>query len=119
MIPESNILTAIGGDLWIEKFPQNNTTTAPKGLIKRISQVAVKTKGAIVSGQYNTRINILWYDVDTTGFDTKMQSVMTAIDGIRSDVNIRNVIFEGRDDGYDDTTDLHVMNLEYIVKHNL
>lgn len=118
MTPETDIINAIS-DFWVEKFPISSTDTFPKGLVKRISMEAVKAKGGIVTGQYNTRINLLWYDRNTISFDTKMASLISSMDALRSEVKIKSVVFEGRDDGYDDSTDNHVMNLEFVFKHYL
>ena len=118
MIPETNIRNAIS-NLWVEKFPHGNTTSYPKGLIKRIAMPALKYKGVMVDGRYDSRISILWYDKNTDSFDTKMAEIQTAMEGIKSDAKIYSVIYENREHGYDPNTDLHVMELEYIVKHNL
>lgn len=116
MIPEANIVAAIP-DLWVEKFPDHNTTNYPKGLVKRISMVPIKSKSGIVSGQYSTRISIQWYDVNTASFDTKMASIITSMDGLKSDANITGVYYEGRQAGRDPNTMMEVMNLDFIVKH--
>ena len=116
MIPETNIKNAIS-DLWIERFPDQNTTNFPKGLIKRISMVAIKNKTGIVSGQYTSRISIIWYDLDSRLFDAKMASIIATMDTIKSDANITSVAYDGRTSGVDPETRMEVMNLDFIIKH--
>jgi len=119
LIPESNIVSEIGS-LWIERFPEGDTTAFPKGLLKRISNVPIRVKDEIVTGQYRTRISLLWYDVNTILFDTKMASLISSIsDIVDEETVIQNVSFEGRTDGYDSKTDMHIMNLDFIFKHTL
>ena len=120
MIPETNILNAIdNNDFWVDLFPEGNTTVFPKGLIKRISCVPIKNKSAIVTGVYETVINVLWYDVNKNSFDSKMSSILTLIDGLKDNNEIRSVSFIDRDDGYDFNLALHVMNLEFKIKHTI
>ena len=118
MIPETYIINAIS-NTWIEKFPENDTTSFPKGLVKRISMNPTKTKDNIVSGQYNSRISVIWYDVNTILFDSKMVSIINSVDGINGNAEILNVEYDNRTDGYDDTTDMHVMSLDFLIKHTL
>ena len=118
MIPESNIIAATS-DLSVENFPQGSTTSFPKGIIKRISMTPIKVKDAIVTGQYRSRISVLWYAENNLLFDTKMASLITSIGGITSASEISNVTYDGRTDGWDEGTDLKVMNLDFIIKHTL
>ena len=118
MIPENNIVAAISS-LWVEKFPEENATAFPKGIVKRVSMNPVRSKDAIITGQFNTRTSILWYAKNPLLFDTQMTTIINAMDGINVASEINNVSYEGRTDGYDDTTDMHVMNLDFIVKHTL
>ena len=116
MTPETEI-RAVVSDLWVEKFPQNSTALYPKGLIKRISVTPQKNKDDVTTRLNFSSINILWYDVNTIAFDAKMNTIYNAVYALTSDSQIKSVIFEGRDDGYDHLTDMHVMNLEFLIKH--
>lgn len=119
MIPESYIVSIIFS-LWVENFPENHDYPFPKGLVKRVSMNAIKTKDNIVSGIYNTRISLVWYDINVIGFDTQMAALIDSMDSlIDSYTKIHAVTFEGRTNGYDDSTDAHVMNLDFIVKHTI
>lgn len=117
MIPETNILGVIT-NLWVEKFPEGDTTAYPKGLVKRISCVPTKDKSR-VNGQYTSRIRIQWYADNTILFDTKMATYLTSVRGLESNASIKNVNYDSRTDGYDVDTDKHIMALDFIIKHNL
>lgn len=118
IIPEEYILTEIAS-LWIEKFPEGSTTNFPKGLVKRISMNPTTNKDGLVNGKYSSRISLLWYDVNTLLFDSKMATILTSINNIRTEVKVLGIAYEGRTDGYDEVTDMHVMNLDFIIKHTL
>jgi len=117
MTPETNILGVVS-DLWIEKFPENHTLAYPKGLVKRISTPIVNEKSRSLPRQYNSRLRVLWYADDTRTFDTKMESIIDSVLPLTSGTKIKNVTFETRTDGYDPSTDKHVMSLDFIIKHN-
>lgn len=117
MIPESNILAVIN-NLWIEKFPEGNNAPYPKGLVKRISCVPTREKGR-TSSQYTSRIVIQYYDHDTRSFDGIMGGYLVSVRSIESDAAVKNVNYINRTDGYDAKTDKHLMELEFIIKHNI
>lgn len=120
MIPETNILNKIGpAGVWIEKFPEGDTTTFPKTLIKRISMNPVRVKDTVIPGQFSTRINILYYDKDSRMFDNRMTDILEQMEEVLGETaQIYHVVFDGREDGYNPIIDAHVMNLEYIIKHS-
>lgn len=121
MTPESEILAALdNNDFWIEKFPEGNTTSYPKGLIKRISSPAIKHKGVLTSGYFKSRINILWFAPDTSTFNTKLAEINSAMWGLLSESKIHMVDYQDAEtNGYDPITDMHVLSIEYIIKHEL
>ena len=116
MIPETNILGVIS-NLWVENFPVNNSTSFPKGIVKRVSTPLVVSKDRTTPRQFNSRISIIWYDTNSIGFDAKMEAIITALYGLESDASIINVSYDSRTDGYDPNTDKHIMNLDFIIKH--
>lgn len=117
MIPESNIVAVIN-NLWVEKFPEGSDAPYPKGLIKRISCVPTREKGR-TSEQYTSRIVIQYYDNDSRSFDGIMSVYLGQVRSIESSVHIKNVNYINRTDGYDVKTDKHIMELEFIIKHNI
>lgn len=116
MTPETQIITAIS-NTWVEKFPEGDTTAYPKGLVQRISTPMVLEKDLSAARQFNSRIRFIWYDKNTIAFDAKMNSILDSVYGLVSDANIKNVEYQNRIDRYNKETDIHSMEMDFIIKH--
>lgn len=117
MTPEKQIIEAIP-NLWVERFPQDNNDDYPKGLVKRISTTPQKSKDRNGVRWYESNISIAWYDINTSSFQSKREEILTSMQAI-SHVDIKNIIHENTDFGYDPVTDMNVMNIEFTIKHTV
>lgn len=88
----------------------------PKGLVKRISSTPQKSKDRTGARWYETNITLVWYDHNTESFETKREEILTNMQLI-SHADIKNIIHENTDYGYDPLTDTNVMNIEFTIKH--